>query len=212
MTGTRGPYDRAGDDEAYSATALGSQWFEGPGSVPPDRVEGGVLRFGPGVTALDRTHRMSDTTAARWHGLPAGPDSAPPRTARRRGPRRYLLGAVVLLAVLAFLAWQRYGTTVAVRDVAVHTAGGRPGCDGTADIVGVVRTDGRPGTVTYRWIRSDGTTSGELREQLARGQEQAELHLLWTFRGRGDYRADAELRVTAPTRHSAATRFTYHCG
>jgi hypothetical protein len=216
------PHDKAEDDDAYSATALGSQWFDGPDSVPPDRVEGEVLRFGPGVTELDRTRRMGDTTAARWHGLPTGPEAGPdtgpggapepPRAVRRRGARRYLLAAVVLLAVLAFLAWQRYGTSVAVREVAVHTEVAATSCDGTVDVVGVVRTDGRPGTVTYRWIRSDGTTSDLLSEKVARGQEQARLHLLWTFRGQGEYRAEAELRITAPSRHTAATRFTYRCG
>lgn len=49
MTDPRTP---EGDD--YSATVLGSHWFSGPPpatEVAPDRVEGSVLRFGPGVTA-----------------------------------------------------------------------------------------------------------------------------------------------------------------
>ncbi|MFK4600370.1 hypothetical protein [Streptomyces pristinaespiralis] len=78
-------------------------------------------------------------------------------------------------------------------------------------MVGLVRTDGRPGTLTYRWVRSDGTDSGLLRERVVRGQKQARLHLLWTFEGRGEYRAGAELRILSPSRHSAAARFTYRC-
>ncbi|MFE2248490.1 hypothetical protein [Streptomyces lavendulae] len=50
MSDPRAPH--GGDD--YSATVLGSHWFTGPPTpedAAPDRVEGSVLRFGPGVTA-----------------------------------------------------------------------------------------------------------------------------------------------------------------
>lgn len=220
------------ESDGYSATALGSQWFERPdpepgptadtliqggqpATVAPDRVEGEVLRFGPGVTAVvQNRNRTNATTAALWHGAPpyrpAGPRQSHER--HRGGLRRYALAATVLLAVLAFLAWQRYGPALAVDDVTVHTAAEGPGCDGTADVVGVLGTNGRPGTVTYRWVRSDGTASGLLREKVTHGQKQARLHLLWTFRGRGEYRAGAELRVISPSRHTAATQFSYRCG
>ncbi|NUK27391.1 hypothetical protein HRW23_10980 [Streptomyces lunaelactis] len=230
--GRRTPRPDEAENEGYSATALGSHWFERPEpepapettvpvrggqpvSVAPDRVEGEVLRFGPGVTAVVRNrNRGNSTNAAQlWHGTlpgqPAEPQQA--REPRSGGLRRYALAAIVLLAVLAFLAWQRHGPGLAVEDVAVQTAPEGPGCDGTADVVAVLETNGRPGTVTYRWVRSDGTTSEVLREKMTRGQEQARLHLLWTFHGRGAYRASAELRITSPSRHTVATRFTYRC-
>lgn len=219
-------------DDEYSATALGSHWFERPeGDAPadtptlvrrepsehvaPDRVEGDVLRFGPGVTAAVRSRRNGTTAVDIWHGTLAGQSADEPervRAPRSRVLRRYSLAAAVLVAVLAFLAWQRYGPGLAVRDVTVRTSADGPGCDGTADVVGVVRTNGRPGTLTYRWVRSDGTTSGELKEKLTRGQKQARLHLLWTFHGKGRYQAAAELRITAPSAHSASARFVYTCG
>ncbi|WP_245703336.1 hypothetical protein [Streptomyces lushanensis] len=229
--------------DTYSATVLGSHWSEGPDPAPdptrapepattasspapgppaplpeaaPDRVEGQVLRFGPGVTAAvrDRHHENTTTAAALWHGAPPGrPPGPEPAVPGRRsgGPRRYALAAAVLLAVVVFLAWQRYGPALAVQDVSVGTALRGPGCDGTSDIVGVVRTNGRPGTITYRWVRGDGTSSGPLREKVTRGQKTARLRLLWTFRGRGEYRATAELRITSPSRHTAVTRFVYRC-
>jgi hypothetical protein len=222
--------DGESGDDGYSATALGSHWFERPHpepapeaatlvqdeqptSVVPDRVEGEVLRFGPGVTAAVRNrNRDNNTTAALWHGAgrPAGPRPAPER--RRGVLRRYALAATVLVAVLAFLAWQRFGPPLAVEDVTVRTAAEGPGCDGTADVVAVVGTNGRPGTMTYRWVRSDGTASDLLREKVTHGQRQAHLHLLWTFHGRGEFRAGAELRIVSPSPHTAATRFTYRCG
>ncbi|MFE2145911.1 hypothetical protein ACFXA3_29985, partial [Streptomyces sp. NPDC059456] len=169
-----------------------------PQDVAPDRVEGPVLRFGPGVTAA----------------LPAPfPVVAEPVVRRPRGEwRRYTLAVVVLLAVLAYLAWQRYGPALEVRDVTVATAGAQgPGCDSTADVVAVVRTNGRAGTLTYRWIRSDGTRSEQLTERVPGGGKEARLHLLWTFQGRGTYAAEAKLQLVSPGQRTAATRFTYHC-
>ncbi|HEY9373737.1 hypothetical protein [Streptomyces sp.] len=199
------------NDDDYSATELGSHWFERPApDTPPDRVDGEVLRFGPGVTAAAARRAGTTPTAAQiWHGtLPGAP---PPRPVPRRWPRRYALAGVVLAAVLAFLAWQHYGPRVAVRDVAVGASEQRLGCDETADVVGVVRTDGRRGTLTYRWERSDGTVSAPLHEKLARGQKQADLHLLWTFHGPGEHRATARLVIISPTAHTAAATFTYRC-
>ncbi|WP_435059489.1 hypothetical protein [Streptomyces sp. bgisy060] len=206
------------NDDDYSATELGSHWFQGPeqeqaqASGPaPDRVEGEVLRFGPGVTAAV-VHRVENTpTAAQiWHGtLPGAP--MPPRPSRARWPRRYVPAAVILLLVLGFLFWREYGPRVAVRAVDV-TASEQPlACDGTANVLGLVRTDGRPGTLTYHWERSDGTRSEPLRETLARGQEEARLHLLWTFHGAGTHRAVARLVITSPTPHAAEGTFTYRC-
>ncbi|MEU2181982.1 hypothetical protein [Streptomyces thermolilacinus] len=228
MTGPRTPHPgRPADDPDYSATELAAHWAEGPatdgpgpgGGPParPDRVEGAVLRFGPGVpTPPDGTGPHTASRGAGTAPTLVAPPVTPPRP--RRTGRRYVLPALVLLGVLAFLAWQRYGPQAAVRDVTVRTDGVVParavtadGCGGTADIVAVVRTDGRPGTLTYRWLRSDGSTSGVLTERVRRGQREARLHLLWTFSGRGAYTARADVEVLTPSRHGAGTTFTYAC-
>ncbi|MET9699537.1 hypothetical protein ABZY31_21790, partial [Streptomyces sp. NPDC006529] len=136
-----------------------------------------------------------------------------PRPRRRRGAglRRYALALLVLAAVIAYLGWQRYGPAVVVRDVVVSTDARGPACDSAADVVAVVRTDGRPGTLSYRWVRSDGSRSDLLTERVPRGQREARLHLLWTFRGTGDYPARAEVRIEEPGRHTAAVEFVYRC-
>ena len=162
-----------------------------------------MLRFGPGVTAAD-AHRTHGTLPAL---VPAPPPPAPPS----RRLRRHALPALVLVCVIAFLAWQRLGPPLAVRSVAVTAQPTALGCDSTADIVGLVTTNGRPGTLTYRWIRSDGTASGVLREVMVRGQSQARVHLLWTFQGEGHRTARADLRVLSPDHRTITTRFTYDC-
>ncbi|WP_418961115.1 hypothetical protein [Streptomyces tritici] len=208
------------NDESYSATELGSHWVEHPrhpehapsGTPAPDRVEGEVLRFGPGVTAA-AVHRAQNTpTAAQiWHGTIPGGTPLPGPVPRRRA-RRYALAGVVFLAVLAVLAWWLFAPGVAVRSVSVSAPQQEVGCDGTADVVGVVRTDGRRGVLRYRWERSDGTVSAPLTERLARGQREARLRLLWTFHGPGVHRATARLVLVEPTVHRAMATFTYRCG
>ncbi|MFF8391984.1 hypothetical protein [Streptomyces sp. NPDC016172] len=203
-----------GHDAEYSATVLAGHWVQRPEPdetlveqswtktrpTQPDRVEGTVLRFGPGVTAAlaHRTHRT----------LPAVP--SPPAPPGRR-LRRHALPALVVVCVLAFLAWQRLGPPLAVTAVTVTARPTALGCDGTADLVGLVTTNGRPGTLSYRWIRSDGTASGVLREVLVRGQRQARLHLRWTFQGTGHRTAQAELRILSGTPRTVTARFAYDC-
>ncbi|MFB7248473.1 hypothetical protein ACFCYX_39215 [Streptomyces populi] len=210
-------------DDDYSATVLASHWIQRPDSsdtlaltdgsatlelsgagagdtmaegVAPDRVEGTLLRFGPGVNA-DTVRRVGVV-----------PPAAP---ARRRTWRRHALPAVVLLAVVALLLWHRSAPSLGVDDVTVSAASPSPGCDETADITGTVTTNGRPGELTYRWVRSDGTSSKVLREDLTRNQKQAKLHLLWTFQGEGRYEARAELRLLSPVRRTVSAELTYHC-
>ncbi|MEU1916678.1 hypothetical protein [Streptomyces massasporeus] len=199
-------------DAEYSATVLASHWIQRPGadetlvepaaeerSTPPDRVEGTVLRFGPGVTA---------TLAHRTHRMPA---ATPPSAPRRRRLRRHTLPLLVVLCVLALLAWQRLGQPLRVGAITVTARPTALGCDGTAHIVALVTTNGRPGSLSYRWVRSDGTASGVLEEVMVRGQKRARLHLRWTFQGPGQHTARAELRILSGPERTATARFTYEC-
>ncbi|WP_329193080.1 MULTISPECIES: hypothetical protein [unclassified Streptomyces] len=192
---------RQHDTPALDTRRLDTPVLDTPQTVPgaaPDRVDGPVLRFGPGVTA------------AMPAPFPVTVPAAVP--GRRPGQwRRYTLAAVVLAGVLAYLGWQRFGPALAVRDVAVTTDPKGPGCDAAADVLAVVRTNGRPGTLTYHWERSDGTRSEQLTERVPSGRKEARLHLLWTFQGVGTYAARAELRLDSPGQRAGAVGFTYRC-
>ncbi|MEW1779736.1 hypothetical protein [Streptomyces sp. NPDC086777] len=202
-------------DSEYSATVLASHWIQRPetddtlvepvpASAPPtrpDRVEGSVLRFGPGVTAAV-AHRTVQS-------LPATSSAPAPSSGRRL--RKNALPTLLVVAVLVFLAWQRFGQSVAVTQVAVTARPTVLGCDGTADILGLVTTNGRRGTLSYRWVRSDGTESGVLHEVTVAGERHARLHLRWTFQGPGHRAARAELRILSPGHRATAARFSYDC-
>ncbi|MFC4503920.1 MULTISPECIES: hypothetical protein [Streptomyces] len=196
----------------YSATVLGSHWVQHgddgttvvdhTAAAPPPhgRVDGTVLRFGPGVTAaLPRAER----TAV----LPAAPPARP-----RHRLRRHALPVLVLVAALVFLFWRGHDApALSVRGVAVTAPARATGCDRTVEFVGVVRTDGGEGELSYRWVRSDGTTSDVLRAAVPEGRREVRLRLLWTFQGQGRYPAVAELRVLSPDGGTASARFTYDC-
>jgi hypothetical protein len=191
---------REGDgrgDDAYSATELDGAAWQQPTATAPGPA---VRRFGPGVPPA---------AAAVWHGATAPQPPQPPRS-RWLWLRRYGPALAVLTAVAAYLLWLYGGPRVSVTGVEVSVAS-QPGCGQRADVVGLIRTDGRPGTIVYRWLRSDGTDSPEMTERVTRGQREAEVHLLWQFEGEGRMDATAELRVTSPARHTASASFTYAC-
>ncbi|MFD9130293.1 hypothetical protein [Kitasatospora sp. NPDC059571] len=167
-----------------------------PGATPAE----GLQRFGPGVPPQ---------AAAVWHGAAAVPEE-PVRPRRRR--RWLLIPVVLLVAVLAWLAWERYGRPVSVTGVTVRTDSAQgPACDGTAVVTGTLATDGGAGTVRYRWRRSDGTDSGILSQQVPSGRSSTEVVLRWTFQGKGTMQATATLEVLAPGSGTASVSFPYTC-
>ncbi|MGW7255244.1 hypothetical protein [Streptomyces sp. NPDC054834] len=207
---------RREDSDDYSATGLASHWIHGPDTLTaatlvdapgaptrPDGLGPTVLRFGPGVTAA-LAHRPRPALSAL-----AAPAAHPPRGRRLR---RHALPALVVSAVLLFLWWQEHRTPdLAVDRVTVSSADRTLGCGRTTDITGVVGTNGRKGTLTYRWERNDGTSSGLLHTTVGQGQRIARLNLRWTFQGRGRFPATATLHILSPATRTATVRLTYAC-
>ncbi|WP_051969438.1 hypothetical protein [Kitasatospora azatica] len=186
-----------------------------PADEVPSQIDGhtdGLRRFGPGVPSTTAT--VPPVAAAVWHGTahPGEPVAgvATPRPRRRRRPV-LLVAVLLLLAVLGYLAWQRFAPPLAVTAVSVRTDPAGPNCDGTAVVVGTLETDGRAGTVSYRWLRSDGTVSEELKQPVRKGRHHTDVVLRWTFEGKGTMAATATLQVDSPTSRTAATSFTYTC-
>ncbi|MFF1909097.1 hypothetical protein [Kitasatospora sp. NPDC058218] len=209
---------RLDDAEAASATFLDPKVWGGapepgetttpveppPGEQPPAPREqplapGELRRFGPGVPPQ---------AAAVWHGT-AVPEA--PRPPRPRRVRRWLLPVAVVLGVLAFLFWRFTTPALAVTGVGVTTDPAGPGCGGTAVITAAVETNGGAGTLRYRWLRSDGTTSGEITQEIGSGAHRTDLVLRWSFEGQGSLQATATLEILSPASRTATASFAYHC-
>lgn len=171
---------------------------------------GELLRFGPGVPVPATTVDLSQATAV-WRGETQPSDGDAARRRRRR-LITWLLPLLVLIAVLAILLWQRSGSPLTVSDAAVGAAAPSLSCDGTATITATIHTNGANGTITYRWRRSDGTSSDTLRQQAAKGSTDVHVVLLWSFHGKGKVDATATLDVLSPNELSASTTFVYSCG
>ncbi|MFD8696977.1 hypothetical protein [Kitasatospora purpeofusca] len=188
----------AAPSAARSASAGPSAPAVAGGEDERPLAPGELRRFGPGVPPL---------AAAVWHGA-AVPGAEPPR---RRRMWRFLLPLVLLLAVLALLFWRFSTPALAVTGVGVTTDPAGPGCDSVAVIKAEVETNGGSGTLRYRWLRSDGTTSGEIGQDIGSGAHRTELVLRWSFEGRGSLAATATLEILAPGSRTAAVSFPYHC-
>ncbi|MGV9245350.1 hypothetical protein [Streptomyces sp. NPDC003710] len=176
------------------------------GTPAPTNEDDGeiLLRFGPGIPA-----DAQDTLHPQWRTAPVPPDS---RT-HRRG-RRAWIATTAFLATAAVLLWLLLRPTPAptVTAVEVQAPTGRLHCGQTADLVGVVTTDGRGGPVTYHWLRSDGHDSSELVHMARHGERQVTVHLRWTVRGPGRFRGTARLQIAHQREPiEAEATFSYNC-
>ncbi|MFF2206225.1 hypothetical protein [Streptomyces sp. NPDC058145] len=191
-------------DRDIRATVLGrrNRVASPPGAVAAGEDSGEILlRFGPGIPVEEH-----DDLRARWQTATTGPRRP------RRGRRGWIAGTAVL-AIAAVLLWLlRPDPAPTVLAVRVQAPAGPLHCGQTADLVGVVTTDGRGGPVTYRWLRADGQDSGELVRTAHRGERRVRLHLRWTVRGPGRFRGTARLSIAHQrTEMEAKGSFTYAC-
>ncbi|MBL1083740.1 hypothetical protein JK359_17495 [Streptomyces actinomycinicus] len=203
---------------ARSAATAGAEFEAEPGAepgavptvagtvAPGGAVVGGdiLLRFGPGIPA-----DAHDTLRAQWRTEPPPPGTRP----RPRG-RRAWIATTAFLTVAAVLLWLllRPAPAPTVTAVAVEAPAGRLSCGQTADLVGVMTTDGGGGPVTYHWLRSDGHDSGELVRMVHRGDRRVTVHLRWTVRGPGRFRGAARLLIEDRRKPvEAGAAFSYVC-
>ncbi|MFF5016766.1 hypothetical protein [Streptomyces sp. NPDC001165] len=187
------------------ATVLGKRHRVTSPPVPVGEDSGEILlRFGPGVPADEQ-----DVLRARWRTE----DAVPARQRPRRRRRGWVISTAVV-AIAAVLLWLLLRPTPAPAVVAVRVQApaGTLHCGQTADLVGVVTTDGQGGPVTYRWLRGDGQDSGELVRAAHRGERRFRVHLRWTVRGSGRFQGTARLRIAHQrTPMEAKASFTYVC-
>ncbi|MFK4149315.1 hypothetical protein [Streptomyces sp. NPDC004065] len=158
---------------------------------------------------LPEQEAFDDRTSTVWRH---GPRQGAGRFRRRTGRLPRWTALVLLIAAVAgVILWQRDTPDLAVTQVTVSVRPAELPCDRTAAVVAVVTTNGAAGTIRYRWVRSDGTDSGSLRQNVRAGQEEVRLPMKWTFHGRGTHKARAVVDILTPTAHTASASFTYRC-
>lgn len=169
------------------------------------------VRFGPGVP----TPPEADRAGAIWRGELApqdGPEDA--ELAARRRNQRWIMPLTVLILVIAiviYFLFGRDGSGVAVTGVGVSGSTSSVACGQSERLTGTFSTNGEAGTITYQWLRSDGTRSGQLRQAVEHGTRRVTVTLDWTFQGHGTLQATAILRVLSPGDATASASFTYLC-
>jgi hypothetical protein len=198
-----------------------TMWFAGPDDTIQFTAPVAEIAAAAETAAIvpaDR-HGTTDVISLRiGKGVTTGRPGRFHRPDRRRRGRavRFLAGVltVVLVAAAAWTAWQwwhRLHNRVQVTAVTVTAARPATACDVQFDIVGTIATNGKPGTVAYHWVRSDGQDSGTLTQSVGAGQTGTAVHLYWKFTGQGRLTATATLRVLRPTSAEGTTRITYAC-
>jgi hypothetical protein len=177
-------------------------------AMSADGASGEYRRIGTGVPGAaaggTSASQISPATAAAWHG-------SPPKKPRRALLRGWLLPLLVLIGVIVLLLWQHVGGRLSVSGVAVAARTSLIGCDTTETVTATLHTNGKPGTVEYRWVRSDGTASDELQQRVSAGTTQVDVVLRWAFTGHGSMHALATIDVQSPGSASAVATFDYVC-
>jgi hypothetical protein len=163
-----------------------------------------VFRFGPGV-------QPTDQVVETWRSGRA----QPPRRRRRlvRNLISWLVTAALLVAVLVWLLLRGQASDIEVTGIQVQTPERAQTCDANVDVTGVLATNGEAGQITYRWVRSDGHTSGLLHETVEAGKREVTVHLSWAIKGPGDRRFTATLELLEPKSNAdkASSGFRYSC-
>jgi hypothetical protein len=144
-------------------------------------------------------------------------DSAPEWPVAQRGPRRPVWRGVVSTLITAAIVagvgvylWERTHQTLKITDVKVAPANPSVGCNGTAEIIGTISTNGHGGPISYQWVRNS-QADAPLVANDASGGKTVQVTLKWAFHGKGTGQAVAELRVLDPQQDESSITFPYSC-
>lgn len=175
------------------------------------------VHFGPGVPVPKAP--APDRATALWRGeadpAPTEAGSEGPALAQRRRTQRWILPLTVLILVLAVLIYFFWGranpATLSVNGVTVQVSAPVLDCGGTERVTAVIDTNGGAGAIEYQWMRSDGTSSGEISQQVASGDRHVNVVLDWNFDGYGELDASATVKIFSPGAGAGSATFKYRC-
>jgi hypothetical protein len=124
-----------------------------------------TLRIGKGVAAVERSRRMR-------------------KAAQNARARAWRIGNITLTVVIVAAAiwagwewWQRWHPQLRVEGVTVTVTPPTDACNGSYDLLGTIATNGKAGSVSYQWVRSDGAATKRLNVNVPDGQRTTAVHL-----------------------------------
>jgi serine/threonine protein kinase len=174
-----------------------SAWRSTPFPVPPQP--------GPPVPSAPQ--------AATGRGNPTPNWPVTRRGRRSRHAWRDVVSTLITAAIVAGVGvylWEREHQTLKITGVGVTAANESVGCNGTADLIGTISTNGHGGTISYQWVRN-GVADKTLVADDASGSNTVRISLKWAFHGKGTGQAVAELRVLDPQEDEGSITFPYSC-
>jgi hypothetical protein len=205
----------------------------GPGVITPERL---ADLWGPETVAVPpwtpqgapfQQARMPSPAAPSppgWQAAPAtwaspgGIPNWPTPPPQRRRPRRRWAGLLSTLITLALAAgvwiyvYQRTHDKLEITGVRVTVANLPLKCNGTADIIGTISTNGYGGPISYQWVRGTDQPMAALVADDASGSHTVQVRLNWTFHGKGTGNAVAKLNVVTPGPGAESSiTFPYSC-
>ena len=137
--------------------------------------------------------------------------TAPPR--RRRSPWAGVISTLVTVAIAAGVGvyvWIHNHQALKIVHVSVANLTPAVGCNGTADVVGTITTNGRGGPVAYEWVLN-GTKKGVVQATAGSDSSTLQVTLSWAFHGKGNGSATAELDILTPQSVRSSIIFPYSC-
>jgi hypothetical protein len=153
------------------------------------------------------------SATGRGGGMPEWPTAQPSARPRQRPAWRGVVSTLITAAIVAGVGvylWERQHQTLKITQVHVSATNESIGCNGTANIVGTISTNGHGGTISYQWVEN-GVAQAQLVADDASGSNEVQIPLKWAFHGKGKGTATAELRVLDPQQAEASLSVPYSC-
>jgi hypothetical protein len=135
----------------------------------------------------------------------------PPR--RRRSVWPGVVSSLITAAIVAGVGayyWFHIHEALKVTNLNLTAAKQEVGCEGTANLIGTISTNGRGGPVSYEWVLN-GDRQGVLKATDGSGIDTVKVTESWTFHGKGTGRNIAELDILGPQQTSSSFTFPYSC-
>ncbi|HEY1819092.1 MAG TPA: protein kinase [Trebonia sp.] len=151
--------------------------------------------------------------AATGKGSATPPEWPVPPARRSRSVWPGVVSTLITAAIVAgggAYYWIHTHQILKVTNLSIKAANQKVGCNGTADLIGTVTTNGHGGPITYRWILG-GVTNPTLKAADQSGSSTVQVELKWPFHNKGTGDAVAELDVLTPQQDTSSITFPYSC-